>query len=122
VKSGSVGVDIEEVARFQKLIRNKRFLNRVYTPQEVAYCLSKKNRAQHFAVRFAAKEAVWKALSDELRRRKRSLGHRDIGLANDRWGRPQVILPKFLKAWSHRLSVSLSHSRSYVVAAAIFSR
>jgi holo-[acyl-carrier protein] synthase len=117
----SVGVDIEEVVRFEKLIRNKRFLARVYTPQEVAYCRAKKNRVQHFAVRFAAKEAVWKALSEDLRRRGQTLGHRDIGLANDPYGRPQVVLPRAFKAWIRRVSVSLSHSRRYVVAAAVFS-
>ncbi len=116
-----MGVDIEEVARFQRLIRNKRFLARVFTSQEIAYCSAKKNKAQHFAVRFAAKEAVWKALSAELRRKKLSLGHRQIGLANDRWGRPEVVLPSFLKTIAKRMAVSLSHSRAYVVATAILS-
>ncbi len=113
-----MGVDIEEVRRFQTLIRNKRFLNRVFTRQEIAYCNSKKNKAQHFAVRFAAKEAVWKALSEVLAKSKRHLGHRDIGLRNDSNGKPQVILPASFKSWSRKVAVSLSHTKAYAVASA----
>jgi holo-[acyl-carrier protein] synthase len=116
-----VGVDIEEVARFSRLIRNKRFLKRVYTPQEIAYCRSKKNHAQHFAVRFAAKEAVWKAVSDALRKKKRTLSHREIGLKNDSQGRPLVLLPQDFSLWTRRISVSLSHTKAYVVASVVFS-
>lgn len=122
MKKISLGVDIEEVVRFQRLLRNKRFLHRVFTPQEIAYCNSKKNRVQHFAVRFAAKEAVWKAMSDELRRSKSRLGHKDIGLKNDRFGRPEVVLHKGRSSWARHLSVSLSHSRAYVVAVVTYSR
>src|SRR4051812_17104349 len=98
----SLGVDIEEVQRFKVLIRNKRFLARVFTVEEIKYCFSKKNRAQHFAVRFAAKEAVWKALSERLRQLKRSVGHRDIGLKNNKFGKPEVILPKSLSGLSKK--------------------
>lgn len=119
MKNFSIGVDIEEVARFTPLIRNKKFLARIFTPQEIAYCRSKKNSAQHFAVRFAAKEAVWKALSDTLVQLRRQLGHRDIGLRNNRHGKPEVILPAALKKWVNRIAVSLSHTDRYVVATAL---
>jgi holo-[acyl-carrier protein] synthase len=122
VKDFSIGVDIEEVRRFQTLIRNKRFLKRVFTVQEISYCSSKKNKAQHFAVRFAAKEAIWKAMSDLLLKSKRRLGHRDIGLRNDANGKPQVILPSSLKAWSRRVTVSLSHTKAYAVATAFVNK
>jgi len=59
-----IGVDIVEIHRIAKQATNPRFLQRVFTPQEVAYCRSRKNTAQHFAVRFAAKEAVWKAVGN----------------------------------------------------------
>ncbi len=114
-----LGVDIEEVARFRALVRNKRFLKRIYTPSEVAYCRAKKNQLQHFAVRFAAKEAVWKCLSDTLRNLKKKLGHRDIGIKNSASGKPQITLPKALKKIEKRIHVSLSHSTSHVVAVAV---
>lgn len=114
----SLGVDIEKVARFRRLLRNARFLSKVFTAQEIRYCRSKRRSAQHFAVRFAAKEAVWKALSAELKRRRVTLGHRDIGVTNDAAGRPEVALPRRLAALARRLTLSLSHTDDYVVAVA----
>ncbi len=111
-----VGVDIEEVKRFTSLIKNSRFLKRVFTDDEIRYCRSKKNKAQHFAVRFAAKEAAWKALSDVMRRRNATLSHRDIGLRNQATGKPEMVLQGALASWSKRLSVSLSHTKNYAVA------
>lgn len=110
-----LGVDIVEITRVARLIRNRQFLRRVFTPQEVTYCMSKKHRAQHFAVRFAAKEAVWKALGDPR------LGHRDIGITNRHSGEPRVCLPS---PWAHkaaRLTISLSHGTDYAVAVALYS-
>ncbi len=115
----SLGVDIEEVARFRKLVRNPRFLQRIFTDAEVEYCSGKKNSIQHFAVRFAAKEAVWKALSEVIRKSDRPLGHRDIGVRNDASGRPQVVLPASLRRYQSKITLSLSHSRSHVVAVAM---
>jgi holo-[acyl-carrier protein] synthase len=119
MKDFYLGVDIEEVKRFQGLLRNRRFLNRVFSPGEIAYCNKKKNRAQHFAVRFAAKEAVWKALSDVIRQCRRPVGHRDISIKNTLSGKPEVILPKALSSYSKRVQVSLSHTKSYAVAMAL---
>lgn len=114
-----IGIDIEEVRRFKSLVRNKRFLMRVYTPQEISYCRSKKNALQHFAVRFAAKEAVWKALSEVIRSKRLNLGHADIGVRNDSNGKPMVTLSKSFSGLSKRISLSLSHTRSTVVAVAL---
>ena len=47
-----IGVDIIDVRRIAKMIKNKRFLERVYTAEEVRYCMRKVNRAQHFAVKY----------------------------------------------------------------------
>jgi holo-[acyl-carrier protein] synthase len=118
--AASVGIDIEEVARFKVLVRQRRFVERVYTPIEARYCASKKNKLQHYAVRFAAKEAVWKALSEVLSRQKVHLSHRDIGVANDDNGKPRLILPRSMRAWANRVSLSLSHTKTTVVAVAIF--
>lgn len=109
------GIDIVEVKRIKKIIRtNRRFLEKVYTPTEIAYCNSKKNNWQHFAVRFAAKEAVWKAIG------KKDIWHRDITVKNDADGKPAVILSKKYKNLQKKVSLSLSHTNDYAVAVAIF--
>ena len=113
----SIGTDIVDVARIQKLLRNKDFLNRIFTAQEQAYCSGKINCAQHFAVRFAAKEAVWKALSGlEMR----GIGHKEIGVRRDQDGRPSVSLSQRLKKYEKKISLSLSHTEEYAVAVALF--
>ena len=109
------GIDIVEVKRIRKIIQSsKRFLEKVYTPTEIAYCNSKKNRWQHFAVRFAAKEAVWKAIG------KKDIWHRDITVKNAPDGKPAVILSKRYKHLQKKVSLSLSHTEDYAVAVAIF--
>ena len=109
-----VGVDIVEIHRIAKQTRNVRFLKRVFTKQEVAYCQARKNSAQHFAVRFAAKEAVWKAVGEPR------LLHRDIQVRNKPNGKPEVIFPKRFAKLARRVSISLSHGRDYAVAMAVF--
>ncbi len=109
-----VGVDIVEIHRIAEQARNPRFLRRVFTPQEVTYCRSRKNSAQHFAVRFAAKEAVWKAIGEPR------LLHRDIQVRNRVNGKPEVFFPKRFKKFARRVSISLSHGQEYAVAMAVF--
>src|SRR5579864_8733716 len=108
-----IGVDIVEIGRIAKSLRNPRFLTRIFAPREVAYCRSKKNAAQHFAVRFAAKEAVWKAVGQP------QLLHRDIQVHNRPNGKPEIQFPKRFTRFSRRVSISLSHGRDYAVAMAI---
>jgi holo-[acyl-carrier protein] synthase len=111
-----VGVDIVEIHRIAKQAHNPRFLKRVFTPQEIAYCRSRKNSAQHFAVRFAAKEAVWKAVGEP------KLLHRDIHVRNRTDGKPEVFFPKKFNRLAKRVSISLSHGREYAVAVALYGR
>ena len=111
------GVDIIEIKRIKKIVQtNKRFLEKVYTPTEISYCNSKRNRWQHFAVRFAAKEAVWKALG------KKDIWHRDITVKNTTDGKPEVILSKKYKNIEKKISLSLSHTDKYAVAVAVFNK
>jgi len=111
------GVDIIEIRRIKKtILTNKRFLKKVYTPSEIAYCNSKKNKWQHFAVRFAAKEAVWKALG------KKDIWHRDISVKNTKDGKPEVVLSKKYKELEKKISLSLSHTDDYAVAFAILNK
>ncbi len=112
----NVGVDIVEIKRLARHANNRRFLQRVFTAEEVAYCKARKNSAQHYAVRFAAKEAVWKAIGD------RALMHRDIQVWNRPDGKPEVKFPAKFKKFSRHISISLSHGRDYAVAMAVFQK
>ncbi|OGS19073.1 MAG: holo-[acyl-carrier-protein] synthase [Elusimicrobia bacterium RIFOXYA2_FULL_40_6] len=107
------GIDIIEVDRIAKLVKNKNFLDKIFSKEEVEYCRKRKNSAQHYAVRFAAKEAIWKAVGD------RKLSHRDISVKNDRLGKPSAVLPKRLDRIRKKLCISLSHTKNYAVALAI---
>jgi holo-[acyl-carrier protein] synthase len=105
-----VGIDIVEVNRIERLIKNKHFLEKIYTKEEIRYCTGKKNKGQHFAVRFAAKEAVWKALMEK------KVTHKDIGVKNMLTGRPEV----FIKGKKRKnIDISLSHTKEHAVACAI---
>jgi holo-[acyl-carrier protein] synthase len=106
----SLGLDIIEVARIESLAaRSKKFLPRIFTEEEIAYCRLKKNPWPHFAVRFAAKEAVWKALG------QKGLTLKDISVARDKNGRPSVLL-RGKKV--NDIELSLTHSRDYALAVA----
>src|SRR5271170_2170867 len=105
-----LGLDIIEIDRIRRLARRTpRFLPRVFTAREIAYCRSKKYPWQHFAVRFAAKEAVWKALDRD------GISLKDISVSRDARGKPGVLI-NGKKAPS--LKLSLSHSDHYAVAVA----
>jgi len=107
-----VGIDIVEIKRIAKSVRKSGFLNRVFTPQEIKYCRAKKQSSQHYAVRFAAKEAVWKALG------RKGIALKEISVKNSPDGKPEIVLAK-LKKLEKRVSISLSHSSEYAVAVAI---
>jgi len=109
-----VGVDLVDIKRITKLIRNKKFINRVFSDEEIKYCSGRKNSAQHYAVRFAAKEAVWKLIG------KKGIKHKDISVINTNEGKPNIVLSRKLKKLESKISVSLSHSKDYAIAVAIF--
>lgn len=109
----SVGLDIVEISRIEKLARrNSRFLSRIFTPDEVRYCMDKKLRWQHFAARFAAKEAVWKALGHG------AVALKDISVSRTSAGRPGVLLKG--RPAPH-IQLSLSHCDHYAMAVALCS-
>ena len=108
----SVGIDIVEISRVAALAKkNKRFLARVFSPEEIRYCRDKKRKWQHFAVRFAAKEAVWKAVG------RAGLNLKDIAVRRAASGRPSVILEG---AAAENIEVSLTHTENYAAAVAMF--
>ena len=116
-----IGTDMVEISRIQKAIeKNPRFLQKVYTEEEIAYCRRKKNPWQSFAARFAAKEAVSKAMGTGLGK----IGLTDIEVVNQPSGRPQIVLYGAAQAFAlehgfGRVHISLSHSEAYAIATAI---
>ena len=113
------GVDIESVSRFaSKESMNRRFLSRCFTTREVEYCLSKTDPAPHFAVRFAAKEAVIKALSGL----NLAVNWDKIEIINRDDGRPYVHLHTSDKmSLSLNIDISLSHSETLAIAFVVVS-
>ncbi len=109
-----IGIDIIEIERIKKAIdrRGEDFLKHVFTPKEIKYAKSRKFPVQHFAARFAAKEAVFKAVGDNPK-----ITWRDIEILNDKYGRPICIFKD--KKFKKKILVSLSHTHNYAVASAI---
>ena len=112
------GTDIIEISRVKESIEstNERFCERVYTEKEREYCENKKmQKYQHYAVRFSAKEAIFKAISDELDN-KFEINWKDIEILNDEKGRPYVnILNKKIQNIED-IDISLSHCKQYATA------
>src|SRR3989337_2043411 len=116
MSSLAVGVDIIEIERVKKALQRfgQRFLGRIYTPVEVAFC---RGRVHELAARFAAKEAVMKALGTGAR----GLAWREIEVLPNHRGKPLVYLYRTAKARAERIGlegidISMSHSRDFAVA------
>jgi len=121
-----VGVDIVEIGRIDGLARRhgKAFLSKVFSEDELAYCHGKRRAAEHLAARFAAREAVLKALGTGLRGR---MSWKDIEIAKGPLDEPKVRLKGPVAACAKklrvkRLHVSLSHTEAYAVAVAVAER
>jgi len=115
----SVGVDIIEIGRVAKTLKRfgDRFLQRVFTEGEIAYS---RGRAPQLAARFAAKEAVMKALGTGTR----GIGWREVEVTRKRTGEPGIALHgravvRAEKLGIDRLALSISHSRDYAVASVV---
>ncbi len=118
------GIDIAETRRIEESFKRygNRFRDRIYTPQEIAYCERFKNRAERYAARFAAKEAAFKALGTGWRS---GIRWKDVEVTHLPSGKPELSLQGRARecAWSlgvTRAAVSLSHAEHYVVAQVIF--
>jgi holo-[acyl-carrier protein] synthase len=109
-----IGTDIIEIERIQESIDRfgDNFLKHIFNEEEIAY--AKKNRfpTQHFAARFAAKEAIYKAIGDDVK-----LSWKDITIKNDKFGRPFCEIKN--KKYKNKISISISHTKNYAVANAI---
>lgn len=109
-----IGVDIEQVSRFVRVLSDEALRKKMFTQNEIAYCLAQGAPQQHFAVRFAAKEAVFKALSS--RPEFHRLSHGYIEIEHAEYGAPCVSLLSPFGSDNLRIELSLSHSGEYVVA------
>ena len=115
-----IGVDIVETQRIEHSLERfgERFLHRVFTAGEIAYCQSMKFPARHFAARFAAKEAVSKAFGTGI---GKSMGWRDIDVHRHASGQPFVVLEGAAKQLAAERGVSavwvsLSHTDHHAAA------
>lgn len=114
------GTDIIEIDRIKKTIEDNKmresFLERVYTPKEIKYCESKKTQKyQHYAARFAAKEAVFKAISNQIKD-KYSITWKNIEVINNEQGRPEINLIGIQLENIEDMDLSISHCKQYAVA------
>ena len=111
MKIRAIGVDLCEVKRMEKIIdrTGDRFLKKVFTDRERKYCSEKHNYAQCFAARFAAKEAMLKALGTGLRD---GIKWKDIEIVNDELGKPSFEFYNLCaeKTAGRHVLLSLSHT------------
>ncbi len=118
-----VGVDIVEIEklRLAMIRRGERLRNRAFTPAEVEYCEERVNKFQHYSARFAAKEAVFKAIGSGWRD---GVTWQDVEIRNDLNGKPNLILTGRAREIADRVGarnywISLSHTDQYAVAQVI---
>lgn len=118
-----IGTDIVECLRIRKMIERhgETFLRRVYTDREISYCHGRKRAMEHFAGRWAAKEAIFKSLGTGW---QRGLSWTDVEIRLDPQGRPSVFVcgaARELAATRNvaNILISISHCRSYATAYAL---
>lgn len=121
-----IGTDIVECVRIGRMIEQhgELFLTRVFTDREIRYCQARKRAVEHFAGRWAAKEAIVKCLGSGWRK---GLCWTDLEIRNDPSGQPRVLLCGAAKDSAQQLRigdilVSISHCRAYATAYALAMR
>lgn len=115
-----IGTDIVECDRIQGMIdkHDDLFIDRVYTPKEIEYCSNRKASTQHFAGRWAAKEAILKALGTGW---AKGVSWTDIEIRNEMGGKPKVLLGGGARELCEQhgitdILVSISHCQDYATA------
>ena len=117
-----IGVDMLEIARMQRVLdTNPRFIERVFTPEERAYCARCARPAEHYAARFAAHEAILKALGCGF---GNGVGLLDVSVGRGENGRPFAILTGRAAEIAadqgvREIALSLSHTHDVAVANAV---
>lgn len=119
-----IGIDLIEIERIEDSItrHGDRFLNKVFTPSEIDYCSAKPNSAQHFAARFCAKEAVYKAFHQSFQKK---LSWKDISVSNSFSQKPKIEIT--LNEWEqikehYSIEISLTHSDNYAACVALIQK
>tara|TARA_Y100000741_G_C18197563_1_gene536216 strand:+ start:238 stop:630 length:393 start_codon:yes stop_codon:yes gene_type:complete len=121
------GVDIIENIRIKNLIKNKKFISRIFTENEIIQSKKLANKTNYFAKRFAAKEAFVKAIGEGFRN---SINFNDIEVKNDKKGKPRIILSikiknfikKKFKLKRYQIFLSLSDEKKYSIAYVIINK
>ena len=116
-----VGTDIVKNSRIKKLIKNKKFINRIFTSSEIKDSKKIKHKILFFSKRFAAKEAFAKSLGTGF---THNINFKDINISNKKSGKPyltlsnnlKIILKRKLKLRKFKIFLSLSDEREYSVA------
>lgn len=118
-----IGIDIVPIPRMRQVLERwqERFLTRVFTPDEIAYCRARKDPVPHFAARFAAKEAGLKALGTGLRL---GVSWLELEVQRERGGPPMLVLRgrsrELAKArGADRMLLALTHDGDYAIAQAM---
>lgn len=120
--TAGIGVDMLEIARMERVLeRRPNFARRVFTDEERAYCDNTARPAEHYAARFAAREAVLKALGTGF---SRGIGLRDVSVTRDEAGRPRALLrgraAEIAREQGIReIALSISHTHDVAVANAL---
>lgn len=115
------GIDIIEISRIKQNVDElkEKFINRVYTDTEIQYCESKKKQKyQHYAARFAGKEAIFKAISSFMDS-KYDIDWKDLEVINDKDGRPIVNIKNKENYNIQSIDISISHCKEYAVASVV---
>jgi holo-[acyl-carrier protein] synthase len=122
----SIGIDIVEVERVERAVERhgSRFLEKIFTQPEIAYCDSKAARFVHFAGRFAAKESAMKALGTGW---GQGVSWREVEILPSAAGPPQLVLHGVARAHFESLGatmahLSISHTHVHAVAQVVFER
>lgn len=113
-----IGVDISKVSRFEKWVKDEKMIPRFFNAAEINNCRSIQSACEHYAARFAAKEAFGKALGVGLA----GYDMKDIYIVNDEKGRPELKVENKAKDLLESkcenpiIHVSLSHEKEYAIA------
>ena len=122
-----IGVDVIKNNRIRALIKNKTFINRTFSLNEVKFSIKNTNKTNYFAKRFAAKEALAKSIGTGFRN---NLNFKDIQILNDNIGKPYYqkskkidkIINKKFKVKTYDLFLSISDEKDYSIAFTILQK
>ena len=128
MKIFGIGTDIVNVKRMEKSLKRQgnKFKNNIFSKNEILYCEKKKNSSAFFAKRFAAKEALSKALGTGIRK---GIKFKNIEISNDSYGKPlirlkgpvDIYLKKKIKSKKYNIHLSLSDDEPWAQATVIIS-